>query len=205
MSTLLLGNELGNELIYREALMILTTTINAELTVQDNKWTTLDKDLAARLQIQYTPCISNKVEPFNFYSGHVPSLIFAPVTNYPNISVMSDQSNPSAFGGDQWNATTIPLIIEALVIDGPYPVSDDFNRVGEELCNRKVQRMAEAIHAVIGDNPTLNGLVQPIVQEPRVIWSECFRRAEETSHGADYYWQGVNLTYLVDKVINPYA
>lgn len=202
---LLLGNELGNERIYREALVILAGSLNAELDVQDAKWTTLDQELAAQLQIQYTPCNSTKVEPSNFYSGHVPSLIYAPVSKYPNISVMSDQVIPTNFGGDHYGTTRLPLIVEALIIDGPYSVENAFNRIGEELCNRKVQRMAEAIHAVIGDNPTLNGLVQPIVDEPRVIWSECFRRSEETTHGADYYWQGVNLTYQIDKVVNPLA
>lgn len=200
---LLLGNELGNERIYREALVILAGSLNAELSVQDAKWTTLDKDLAALLQIEYVACTSDKVQPQNFYPGHIPSLIMAPVSAYPNVSVMSDQVVPApVFGSDHYNGARLPLIIESIVLDGPYTSDDDFHRNGEELVNKKVQRMAEAIHAVIGDNPTLNGLVMPIVDEPRVIFSECFRRSESTSYGADYYWQGVNMTYQVDKVVN---
>lgn len=203
--SLLLTNELGNERISREMLMILSQNLNAELVVQDAKWTTLDQQLAQQLQIPYLQCTSNQVAASSFYHGHIPSLVFAPPTNYPNVSVMSDQLFPNQYQGDHYDGVSLNIIIEALIIDGPYPQDIEFNRQGEEFANKKIQRMAEAINAVVNNFRDINGLVDPILNSPRVIFSECFRRTENTQYGQDYYWQGVNLTYQVDKVLNPFG
>ncbi len=197
----LFGKEIGTERIAYEALMLLANNLNAAVDVEDAKWTALDQALATKLTIESVPCVSNNVEAKNFFLGHRPSLIEASVEGYPNVSVMADQAMPSADQGDQYEGWQIRLWIEAMVIDGPYdPLFEGYERKGEDLCNRKAQRMIEAVHNVIVSNRTLNGVVEEISDPPRAFLSNCFVRSDETSHGSDYFWQMVRLEYVVRKI-----
>lgn len=204
MNTLLIGKELGIERIAREISVILINNINAELLVEDAKWNTLDSDLAVLRGVPYVPCVSNPVSAKNIHVGHKPSLIKAPVENYPNISVMSYAVNNSPFSPiDQGEINSVTTFIETMVLDGPYPKedsSDYFIEKAEELVNRKIQRMVEAIHSVIFTRPTLNGLVLGIQKPPRVVITECLIRHETTmDNNNDYYWQMARLEYNINK------
>lgn len=197
----LLGKEIGCERIAYETLTLLINNLNTAVDTEDAKWTTLDQTLATNLQIDYVACISNTVERRNFFLGHRPTLIEAPIENYPNVAVMADQAMPSADQGDWYEGFQIRLWIEAMVIDGPYdPLQVGYERKGEDLCNRKAQRMTEALHNVVISNKSLNGVVEEITDPPRAFLSNCFVRSDETSHGSDYFWQMVRLEYVVRKV-----
>jgi hypothetical protein len=197
----LTGKELGLERIAREIQILLINNLNTALDVEDAKWTTLDQELNEALLIPYVKCTSDHVETKNFYVGHKPSLIEAPV-EYPNVSVMAYQNVPSRDQGDQYEGNTITAFIESMVIEGPYPQEPDgaFNREAEDVVNRKVQRMLEAIHNVIVSNRTLGGIVFEITGPPTVIVTECLRRREGPGSGPDYYWQMVRLEYTVNKI-----
>lgn len=198
--SVLFGKEIGLERIAREALVLLVNNLNTELEAEDAKWVQLDKDLAAELGIKPVSCISNKVKNENFYMGHRPSLIEAPVEKYPNVCAMAYRSAKSGDQGDQYEGHQIRLYIEAMVVDGPYAQAQELDRKGEDLVNRKVQRMTEAIHNVMVSNRTLGGIVLELHDVPSAEVSECFRRRQTKGHGNDYYWQMVRLDYNVNKI-----
>lgn len=199
--SVLLGDELGLERFAREVLILMIDNLETELGVQDAKWVTLDQELAVKLQMDYVPCNSDPVLPRNFVMGHKPSLIEAPIEKYPNLAVMSYESFPSPDQGDQYFGVTNTLFIESMVIDGPYDQGSPgvFDEYGEDLVNKKVQRMNEAIHAIICANRTLGGYAFEITNPPRSRISDCFRRRDINS-GADYYWQMTRLEYNINKI-----
>lgn len=203
---LLTEKGIGHERITREMLIVMVDNLNTQLGVEDAKWTTLDAELAQKLEIEYVPCLSNKVEKPNFYFGHRPSLIEAPVISYPNVSVYTNRTVASADQGDHMEGFQISVGIEAMCIAGPYQqLHSGFMREGEDLVNKRTQRMAESIHAVVLANRTLTGLVAPIGTPPRVDFSEVFTRNEGIGgQGAMYYWQMVRLEYFVNKVSSLY-
>lgn len=202
--SVLLGSEVGKERVAREALILLRNNLNDSLVEEDAKWETLDKELAQQLKIPYTKCVSNKVSPNNFYMGHRPSLIESSVDKYPNVAVMTYRGSASQDRGDHYVGYQLTMFIEAMVIDGPYKNNPNFERTGEDLVNRKVQRMEEAIHNVMLSNLTLNGIVDEISSAPNILTTECFRRREETSNGSDFYWQMTRLEYGINKISSAY-
>lgn len=202
---LLLDKGIGLERISRELLIILASALNAALDVEDAKWQTLDSQLATTLGIDYVPCLSDKLVNHNFYFGHRPSLVEAPIANYPNVSVYANQASPSNDQGDHSEGYLINVGVEAMCIEGPYQqIITGFNRTGEDLVNKKIQRMMESIHAVVLANKTFNGLIPSIDSPPRVQFSEPMLRRENTSYGADYYWQMVRVEYFIKKVSSLY-
>lgn len=199
--TVLLGHEIGMERIAREVIVLLSDNLSAALDAEDAKWATLDQQLAAKLQVEYSSCVSNKVKASNFYPGHRPSLIEASIDKYPNVSAMAYQSVSSTDVGDQYEGSKITLFIESMVIDGPYESqTTGFSPKGEDLINRKVQRMSEAIHNVMISNRTLGGIIFEISDTPLVMVTECMRRREGLGTGADYYWQMVRFEYKINKI-----
>lgn len=199
--SLLLGHEIGMERVTREVIVLLTNNLGAALDTEDAKWVTLDQQLATLLHTDYVKCVSDKPSPENFHPGHRPSLIEAPIEGFPNVSAMAYQSLASSDIGDQYEGSKITLFIEAMVIDGPYdPQTTGFQVQGEDLVNRKVQRMAEAIHNVMISNRTLGGIVFEINDVPIVLVTECMRRREDLGHGADYFWQMVRFEYRINKI-----
>jgi hypothetical protein len=198
----LLAEELGMERFAREVLVLLAANLDTELDTQDAKWNTLDEELAIALGKEYIACASDKVLGENYVMGHKPSLIEAPIEKYPNIAVMSYESFPSSDQGDQYFGVTTSLFVETMVIDGPYKegLPGQFSEFGEDLVNRKVQRMTEAINAIVAANRTLGGVAFEIGTPPRVRISDCFRRKENTGSGADYYWQMARLEYTINKI-----
>lgn len=198
---LLLGKEVGTERIAHETLLLLINNLNAALLVEDAKWNTLDQSLAQALEIDWVPCVSNPVLKPNYYKGHHPSLIEASVLDYPNIAVMADQAMPSSDQGEGYEGFQVRLWIEAMVIDGPYDAQlKGYERDGEDLCNRKSQRMMEATHNVLVSNRNLSGIVEEITDPPRAFVTDCLVRSESTSYGSDYFWQMIRLEYVVRKV-----
>lgn len=197
----LLGKEIGSERIGYETLLLLINNLNDALEAEDVKWNTLDQSLAQAIEIDWIPCTSNPIKKHNFYLGHRPSLIEASIHEYPNVSVMADQAMPSSDQGDWYEGFQIRLWIEAMVIDGPYDQKmKGYERAGEDLCNRKAQRVMEALHNVLVSNRTLSGIIEPITDPPRAFLSNCIVRSEDTSYGSDYFWQMARLEYIVKKV-----
>ena len=142
-----------------------------------------------------------RIPPERMYLGHVPSLITADINLYPNISVMPFISRP---GGDQsidlYHGNVATVFIEILAKAGPYPANDESPAVGEDLVNRRTQRITDAVVAVLNRNPTLNGLVARIPTPPSVEISDVFGKHQERDRGPRYWWQGSRIEHRVERL-----
>lgn len=203
--SVLIDKGLGLERIQREAFLALFKKLNEEIAILESAWTTLDNELAVETGRDFDPITLERVEDFNFHMGHRPSLIEAPIQRYPNVSVMAYQVRPEGvIQIDQMSQSLDRLFIELMVKSPHYTTTTDEASDGqieaERVVNARIQRMTDAVNNVIQSNRTLNGTVQDINGIPSVIISDVFPRAEKTSYGQPWLWQGSRLEYEVSKL-----
>lgn len=195
--TLITEPILGLEMIQRAALKIFFDQLNGALTQVSDYMGASDQDLAAHMGLPYTPLAVEPVLPENFYEGHRPSLIDAPIENYPNLSVWSARVSADAESAlmDQMTITNTSLVIEVMCKAAP--------EEGEGVVNKRLLRTIEAVCLCVISNPTLRGLVNGNDSEPTVDVSEVFTRKERTAYGPHWYWQGSRIEFLVRKESAP--
>jgi len=178
-----LSTSFGLEAIGKQALSFLQAELNAKLAVVQGEWDVLDAKL------HYMPIETEMIEPENFYHGHRPSLIDAPVSAYPNCSVMAYSASPVISDLDWEDRYTVKLFVELMC------KSDD----DEGEVNSRIARTADAAHRVLMDNTALGGLVDEIANNPTVELSDVFTRMEQTRSGTKFFWQGARLEYNINK------
>lgn len=196
MSLLVDQGTTGLEEIQREARYVLMDNLNDAIDQVESYWVPKDEALALRLGIDYVPTVLERVAPENFHEGHRPSLINAPIEQYPNVAAMCFRATPSAESAayDQMESYRDVLWVEVMVK----------SEVSEEECNRRVQRMATAVNLCMMSHTTLNGIVSGMDTAPTTNVSDLFKRKEKSGYGQDWFWQGARLDYTVRKeAVNP--
>lgn len=142
------------------------------------------------------------VDPRYIHYGHRPSMIEAPVTEYPSVSVMAYIASPAGtnINVDYGHSVSLKVAIEMIVKSGPYQ-EDDRMGEGEDIVGRRIKRTAEAVHRLMMDHQSLGGAFEPPEVAPTVTWGDIFARDEdgETSTGNRWYWQGVRMEYTYLK------
>lgn len=191
MPTLVESPTIGMEQIAREALIVLIETLGDELKYQEEIWEPLDKELAEKRGMDFETVTLETVELENFYPGHVPSLINAPIEKYPNVSVEADRAGASTNNTlDQATTYGISLYVEFMVTS---------EKSAEEVTAR-AQRMLDAINNCLMSNRTLRGVIQEFDDAPTVQLSDVFPRREKTSYGSEWFWRGGRLEYTPKKI-----
>lgn len=205
MAKQIIDKGLGLERIQREAFLVLYNNLNQELAILESAWATLDAQLSTATGRDFDAIALEPVEDYNFHMGHRPSLIEAPIARYPNVSVMAYQTRADAFSQlDQMVQMSDRLFIECMVKSPQYTTTTEEASDGqieaERVVNARIQRMTDAVNNVIQNNRRLNGTVQEITAPPNVLISDVFPRAEKTSYGPMWLWQGSRLEYEVSKL-----
>lgn len=192
---------MGMERLAREVLKILSVELNDELASQQAAWATLDSEMNQWLGLENGPTTLEPVALDNFVLGHRPSFLEAPIDKYPNVAVMSYMTRP---GGDntmdQYFGLMTTIAIEVMCKAGPYE-REDPSGDGEELVNRRIQRMVESVLRVLFRNRTLNGLVDELSTAPTVGISEVEERQDDPSGRGDFYfWQAGRIELTVTRL-----
>lgn len=192
----LLDQGFGMEALARATLVVLMRDLNDELAAQEAAWADADEALALARGEEPAPIPMEPVEPRNFHLGNVPSLLeeTTPKESYPNVAVMAYRSGPGgAGGGDHFAEYSNAVYVETMVKASP--------EEGEEVCDRRVWRTAEAINNVIQRSGDLGGLSYDLGPEPQCLVSEVFERPENPreGHGPKWYWQAARIEYTVSK------
>lgn len=205
MAKQIIDKGLGLERIQREAFLVLFQKLNEELSILESAWATLDQQLSTATGRDFNAITLEAVEDFNFHMGHRPSLIEAPIARYPNVSVMAYQSRADGVTQiDQMVQLSDRLFIECMVKSPHYDTATDEAMAGqieaERVVNARIQRMTDAVNNVIQNNRTFNGTIQEVTQIPNVLISDVFPRAEKTSYGPMWLWQGSRLEYEISKL-----
>jgi len=184
--------------IQRLVLLELKANLNTMLTtLKTARWDTED---AAFWTAFGSPDPGYLVEPVNaenFYIGHRPSLMEAPVTKYPNCAVMAYTGRPKTTDDDHFDTYTETCAVELMAKAEP----TDGNPPDEGLVNYRIQRLAEAAREVIANNRNLGGYVPKAEDTPQVLIGDVFVRRELKSRGTEFLWQGARIEYAIDKIV----
>ena len=184
--------------IQQAALRILFEGLNAEITVQNGVFDITDGEFFAAIG-QTDPNINaEQIPPDNFYAGHIPSLLKAEISKYPNVACIASQATPQRSTDDWGDMYNVSLAVELMARSEAVPAAKEFQAQLE--VNGRIQRMMEAAHVVILENRTLRNTVPRLSSRPTVFVSDAFVRRENTSGTGDkWFWQGARLEYPVEK------
>lgn len=185
------NSSVGLELVQRAAFLTLYEHLNDAISFVEGNWAHSDQELFLRTN---QPIERVTIEPIQgpcFYEGHRPSLIQAPVDQYPNVSVWAVRASPH---GESESADHVDVWANLLYVEIMTKSLSDEGEV-----NRRTVRTAEAAQLVMSNNPTLGGVVSGIDGDTSTSMSDVFVRRENTSYGQVWFWQGVRLEYLVRK------
>lgn len=185
----------GLELLGRQAVISLSASINSELISVSNHWYTLDTELATLRGRTYASVSLESISNDHIHLGHRPSLIQAPIDNYPNISCMAYRAVPDAEQLDHIDKFSANLYIETMV--------KGTIEEGEELVNSRIERTTESVVNVIARDSDFGGNFFSLQRPPIVSIGDLFVRREEKGHGPRFLWQGSRLEYAVDIFVNP--
>jgi len=180
--------------IQRDALVVLFDNLNDKIADLTPAWVARDTADYARLGRPAPGFTYEPVADINFYPGHVPSLINAPVERYPNVSTIAYQADPKRSSDDWGENYTVLLNIEIMCK----------SLKSEEEVNSRIQNLLEAAHLVMMDsmnNQTLENTIPKLLM-PRQTIGDVFVRRHEKSRGDIWFWQGGALTYPVDKFVS---
>lgn len=170
-----------------------------------NTYIAEEQTYGAAIDAQVTAANGNSlnvtVEPFEsryIHYGHRPSMIEAPITEYPSMSIMAYSSSvgPANMSADYGHSLLIRCAVEFIVKSGPYPM-DDRDGVGEDIVGRRAKRTVEAVYRLMQDHAELDQRFLPPEGPPSVTLGDIFEREEdgETVTGARWYWQGVRIEF----------
>lgn len=182
------GSGLGLTELTEAAFSVLLSDLNAEIVSVGNRYLTSDQALAAARGLAYATVNLEPIQTNNFCLGHRPSLIEAPIENYPNISVMAYKSSAEPNSVDQIDQTIANLYVEVMV--------KGTELEGEELVNRRITRTTDAVVNVLNKNSTLSGTFLPLERPPTVNIENLFVRRKEKGKSEVFYWQGSRIDYF---------
>lgn len=189
-----LSTRLGTEKIQRQALLVLYDHLNDMISAMQGTWVAEDDQFWSSLNRGRQEWFVEPIEDINFYSGTIPSLITAPIENYPNVCTIAYIATPPNSLDDDGELYTDILAIEVMV--------KSIN--SEEEVNSRIQKTLDAINLTFMDsleNRTLYNTI-PKLNAPRQTIGDVFLRREQTSIGDKWWWQGGSLEYVVNKYVD---
>lgn len=181
---------LGPEFIQRAALFHLFDNLNDALAEIETTMQLYDTEFDTRLSRTTDITVVELIAEENFYEGHRPSLIKAPIDKYPNCAVMVARATPAPDNAlfDQQDSFSEVLSVEIMVK----------SQSSEDEVDRRCKRTVEAVHLTMKRDQTLGGAITGF-DSPSVIFGDVFTRKERTAYGDEWFWQGARLEYPVRK------
>lgn len=197
--SLINNSNFGMEEVQRAILLQIFEVLPVALAEQESFGNDQDAVFFAALGRDMIETTLEPIAPENFYVGHVPSLIHAPVDSYPNVAVIVPQTTPASGtesidqGEAYRNAVFVDVMCKSLT--------------DEQEVNRRIIRTTEAVNRCVMRDQTLGGIVTAGFESaPQALIGDVFTRREKTSYGQHWFWQGARLEYAVRKEsVNPPA
>lgn len=191
----------GLERVQVAAWRLLTLNLNDEIDLLETAWADIDEDTAEIAGAAYTPVSVEHVATQDFFRGHRPSVLAAPMDRFPAVAVLCSQSRWNALlDSDQGEAQNISMAIELVVRSAEFSGETYEATVkAEDEVNSRCLRTVDAIRNVISRSPSLVGTVTPIANEPTVRIMNVAQRRERQTTGALWLIQGARLEYTVER------
>lgn len=202
MPTLDLTASAALEAIQRQVVLILHAELNAEIdTIAGEKLAEDTAFYAAMGLIAPTISVEHIVA---YHTGHRPSLIEAPLDQYPNVSAYAFRGAPRTGNDDfmtRYDATcSVEIMVKAVGGDFENRFTRE-NQEAEELINLRCQRTTDAVHRVMMRHRTLDGLVSAFEDQPTIGLGDVFERREKKGVGGRWLWQGARIDYVLPKYV----
>jgi hypothetical protein len=206
-------SEIQLERLTRAAVLLLAdeeSGINVEIANQNMSWGGMgeldDPQFWASLGQTDPQAQVETIELANFYPGHVPSLIDAPIDKYPNIAVLTYRADSLPSTDDWAEQFTVNLAIEVMckAEGGASRPAQEEDARAAELVNMRTNRTLAAAHKVMMSSAARNfmSLVPKIGNTPNVLITDVFVRHEEKGRGPRWFWQGARLDYRIQQWVN---
>lgn len=177
--------------VQRAALLQIFDNFNEIADEVNRAYAQDDETTANRLGRSYVPVTIEPILNENFFEGHHPSLIEAPIERYPCCSSWASRATPAAGSILNDHSTVYSDLLYVEVIAKAIE--------GETMVNLRIQRMAEAANICLMKDPTLGGRVSGLVSDPTIMLSDVQIRKERIRYGNAWYWQAARLEYAVRK------
>lgn len=194
-----LATTLGFEEGTRGALKVLIEGLNDEIEARSGRWSQADLDWQEFAGIGIGQVDVLPIESDNFHEGPHPTIIEAPIEDFPAIAVFAYFTTSAGQGIDGAEKSNLRLAVEAFCATGP--VTDESLASHTTIVHRRISRTTEAVNTVLMQQKSLCGAVQPgITEGPRGgLNPQTFIRTEESSAGPRYIWQGSRLEYTLQR------
>jgi len=205
--------EIQLERLTRAAVLLLadnTTGINVEIDDQNTSWggggELDDPQFWTALGLTDPEAQVEHIEQGNFYPGHVPSLMDAPIDKYPNLAVMANRADALPSTDDWAEQYAVGLAVEIMCraeCSSDRPSQDEDARAAE-LVNMRINRTVVAAHKVMMSDAARSfmSLVPKIGNTPNVITTDVFVAHQEKGRGPRWFWQGARLDYRIVQWLN---
>lgn len=162
------------------------------MTSMQATWTAEDDQFYAALGRSNPDWTPEQILPENFHPGTAKGIMKWPVERFPNVCTLCYQAfSPNDDDNDQGEFYSDRLAIEITVK----------SEESEEEVNSRIQKTLDAAHLVLWESRTLNNTVPEIATPPDVTIGDVQIRRHRDGTGADWYWQGGALTYIVNKYV----
>jgi hypothetical protein len=191
----------GLERVQVAAWRLLTLNLNDEIDLLEAAWADIDADTAEIAGEVYAPVSVEHVATEDFFRGHRPSVLAAPMDRFPAVAVLCSQSRwAPLIDSDQGESQNISMAIE-LVVRSAEIAGETYEATvkAEDEVNSRCLRTVDAIRNVISRSPSLGGTVAPIGTEPTVRILNVAQRRDRQTTGALWLIQGARLEYTVER------
>lgn len=173
----------------------LTDRLNDEIAVQEAANAEMDEYIATKRGLTYEPIVIERIDIQNFFKGSKPSLVEGRLGSdgYPAISVVADDSRPAPFddfdqGSSYQDGVYVDIVVKASEVEG------------EEICNARCYRTADAVNNVLLADPTFGGAIGGL-GTPSVFVSPLSQTsANNRGHGPSIHYQVARIEYSLDKL-----
>lgn len=202
-------SEVQLERIARAAIKILYDGLNTEIAAQNSTWGATanwwdDASFWTSIGQETRSITVETIQADNFYVGHVPSLIDAPIDRYPNVCALAYSGDiiPST---DDWSEQyAVMLAVEIMVkaeCDATKP-DQAADRLAAELVNARTHRTLAAVKKVLEADRNFKQLVPRVSNTPNEVVTNVFVRREERGHGPRWFWQGARLDFRIQQWVH---
>jgi hypothetical protein len=191
---------IGFEPVSRAVRLLLARDLNAEIERMSDIWKAADLEMQEMGLDPDVGQVDVDLIPLgHLHEGPHESLLDAPASAFPNISMMSYLTAPSPSQGfDPFDSNDLTLFVETMVVAGP--ATKGLETAFETIVHRRIQRTTEAVHTVIRRDKTLLGTVLPQQFPVRGgIGRQSWIRPNKDEKGPTYIWHGSRLQYTLQR------
>src|SRR5574341_570863 len=193
----------------RAAILLLangTSGVNSVITARTATWASEDSTFYTAIGRPNPNITVESIAAGNFYPGHIPSLIEAPLDRYPNIAAIASRGDNIPSTDDWAEQYAIGLAIEIMckAVSTSDTPDQEADALAAEIVNARIKRTVEAALAVFktDNGRNFNKVVPTVGNTPNVITTDVVVRSETNGRGPRWLWAGARIDFRVQQWVN---